>query len=167
LLYAHWEGFVKAASEAYIAFVACRRLKHAELSYGFLALSLRKRLLAGSKTEDPSAQIELARFILSISQSRAEIPKDEFRGTGSNLSSQRLKSIVLILGLDYDPFQLKEKWIDERLLKIRNEVAHGRSTCPSESDFDELYAETTDLIREFKDQVSNAVYMKKYRSSIV
>ena len=101
LLYAHWEGFVKAASEAYVEFVARRRFQYKQLCPGFLALALRTRLNAFARTDDVSAHVAFVDFILGDLGSHARLPKLGAIKTGANLNSQRLKAIILTLGLDY------------------------------------------------------------------
>jgi hypothetical protein len=163
MLYAHWEGFVKAASEAYVSYVAARRLKHSDLSEGFLALALRTRLRELSDTRDVTAHIAFVQFLGSELHSPARIPNLGVIKTGSNLTSKRLKSIVLTLGLDYSPFELKENLIDKQLLDLRNTIAHGKWICPKDKDFEILYQETTALLRNFKDQLANAVALNAFR----
>ena len=46
LLYAHWEGYVKAAAERYLEFVCMQRRKNSELSDSLLALTVRSSLQA-------------------------------------------------------------------------------------------------------------------------
>lgn len=162
LLYAHWEGFVKSASEAYVEFVARRRLQHRQLCSGLLALALRGRLNAFANTDAASAQIAFVEFVLGDLGSHARLPKLGVIKTGANLNSQRLKVIVVTLGLDYAPFELKENLIDSQLLNWRNNIAHGRSLVPSQGDFDVLYQEVSALLRNFKDQIANAVACKAY-----
>ena len=162
LLYAHWEGFIKAASEGYLEFVARRRLQCRQLCPGLLALALRTRLADFANTEDASAHIAFVEFVLGDLDSHARLPKLSVIKTGNNLNSQRLKTIVLTLGLDYTPFELKENLIDKQLLDWRNKIAHGKSLFPSESDFKVLYDEMSLLLRNFKDQLANAVVLKTY-----
>ena len=64
-MYAHWEGFVKTASTAYLEFVFYQRLKNHELAPNFLALSIRKLLQAASQTNKIESHIELAKFVLN------------------------------------------------------------------------------------------------------
>lgn len=157
ILYAHWEGFVKAASEAYLAYVAGKRLKYSELNEGFLALCLRSKLQEFAAANDASAHISFINFLSREMNSRAKIPTISIIKTGFNLSSKRLKSIVLTLGLDYSSFELKENLIDAQLLDWRNTIAHGKWICPKEDEFDMIYQETTTLLRNFKDQLTNAI----------
>jgi|ERR1017187_2784196 hypothetical protein len=162
LLYAHWEGFVKAASEAYIDFVARRRLQYRQLCPGLLALALRSRLNTLMSSDEASAHVAFVEFMLGDLASHAQLPKRGVIKTGANLNSQRLKVIVLTLGLDYAPFELKANLIDHQLLDMRNNIAHGRSLFPSEGDFEVLYQEMSTLLRNFKDQIANAVILKAY-----
>lgn len=162
ILYAHWEGFIKAASEAYLDYVAGKRLKHSELNHGFLALCLRSKFQEFATTNDISRHISFLSFLSHEMNSRAKIPTFSIIKTGSNLSSTRLKAIVLTLGLDYSPFELKEHLIDEQLLDWRNTIAHGKWICPNEDEFDHLYQETTTLLRNFKDQVANVIALNMH-----
>ncbi len=163
LLYAHWEGFVKAASEAYVEYVGRRRLQYKELCPSFLALALRSRLNEFSSSDEASANISFVEFVLGDLESNARLPKLGVIKTGSNLNSKRLKVIVLTLGLDYSAFELKENLIDSQLLELRNNIAHGKMRCPSVADFESIYQETTGLLRIFKDQISNAITLRTYR----
>lgn len=162
LLYAHWEGFVKAASEAYLDFVARRRLQYRQLCPGLLTLALRTRLNTLMSNDEASAHLAFVEFILGDLASHAQLPKRGVVKTGANLNSQRLRVIVLSLGLDYTPFELKENLIDHQLLEWRNNIAHGRSLFPSEGEFEALYQEISTLLRNFKDQIANAVALKTY-----
>ena len=110
LLYAHWEGFVKVATETYVSYVGRRRLKYTELCPGFLALALRNKLRTLSIDDDSSAHVEFVRFLASSLEGNAQIPKLGVIKTGSNLNSKRLRTIVVTLGLDYSAFELKEKF---------------------------------------------------------
>jgi hypothetical protein len=166
LLYAHWEGFVKVSSEAYLHYVRRRRLKYKELCPGFLALALRNRLKDLSAVDEASTHIGFVTFLVGDLESNAQLPKLGVIKAGSNLNSERLKTIVLTLGLDYSDFELKEKLIDKQLLDVRNSIAHGKEHCPSPEDFEILYQEITALLRNFKDQISNAVTLRTYRALV-
>lgn len=145
-------------------YVGRRRLKYKELSPGFLGLALRNKFNSFLGNDDESAHVDFVRFLTGDLESNAQIPKLGVIKTGSNLNSKRLKTIVLTLGLDYSGFELKEKLIDEQLLDLRNNIAHGKEQCPTLEDFEILYDETTALIRNLKDQISNAITTKAYRT---
>ena len=83
--------------------------------------------------------------------------------TLSNLKSDVLKNIIDSLGLAYAPFELKATLIDEKLLAFRNEIAHGRYREVDVGTFETLYAEVTQLIQEFRNQLSNAAALESYR----
>ena len=57
--------------------------------------------------------------------------------------------------------------IDEVLLKMRNEIAHGErieSIDLDEKRFKEIYDVVTDLMKKFVIQITNAVYLEKYKN---
>lgn len=162
LLYAHWEGFIKVASGSFVEFISLRRLNHDELETGLLALVLRQRLKHFTEVSSVAHHIEFVHFVRNDMRSRVRMPQMDAIKTGANLNSERLRDIVLTLGLDYSAYELKENIIDGRLLHWRNTIAHGKYVCPSQEEFEHLYDEVTALLRVFKDQIVNAVVQRAY-----
>jgi hypothetical protein len=163
LLYAHWEGFIKACAEAYLSFIALQRLQYNQLNPNLLALCFHGQLVSLYETHGLTAHTDFAAFVLSGLNSRARVPQHGAVETRANLNSKRLRRIVDILGLDFSPYELKRNMIDAQLLNWRNTIAHGQYLCPSEEDFETLYQQVGDLIRDFKDQVANAAATGDYR----
>jgi hypothetical protein len=42
LIYAHWEGFIKAASTNYLMYIASQRLTYSELTNNFVSIAAKK-----------------------------------------------------------------------------------------------------------------------------
>lgn len=71
------------------------------------------------------------------------------------------------IGLDYAEYEPSFVMIDEVLLKMRNEIAHGErleSIDLDEKRFKEIYDVVTDLMNKFVAQITNAVYLKEYKN---
>jgi hypothetical protein len=83
--------------------------------------------------------------------------------TDSNLNSKVLYRITQHLGIDYQRFQSKEKLIDERLVKNRNEIAHGKNLSIDYEMFNDLHQEIFILMDCFKIEIENAAIQKLYR----
>jgi hypothetical protein len=83
--------------------------------------------------------------------------------TKANLSADRLREIVLTLGLDYGPFEVKEKTVIERLREARNSIAHGRFLNVDEAEFERLYREILGMLDEYRTQIDNAAQLRRYR----
>lgn len=163
MLYAHWEGFVKTAATAYIRFVSLQRLRYAELSANFLALSVRRLLRPASEANRIGAHIAVAEFFLRDLERQSSLPhRDEIRAEG-NLSARVLHEVIDTLGLDYSPFEMKARLIDEILLKTRNTIAHGEYLLIDMSRYRELSAEVVEMLDIFRVQVSNAAALQQYR----
>ena len=125
VLYAHWEGFVKNAAQQYVEFVRQRRLRLSELSTNFIAMAAKKKMASLKDSSKVEIQIEFVEWILDT-QRRAHLPGLESISTGSNLTVEIFKNIVNTLGLDYRPdFALAERGIIQRLVELRNHLAHG------------------------------------------
>jgi len=72
--------------------------------------------------------------------------------------------MTLTLGLDYAPYELKENLLDAQLLYLRNNIAHGKGLCPTEGEFESLFAEVLGLLRCFKNQIENAAALRLYEA---
>jgi hypothetical protein len=164
LLYAHWEGFVRYASISYLQFVAMRGMRLEQLSPGLLALAIKRRLKEFHYKNDIEMQIHLVKLFKSGLGESAKLPTAEAVATGGNLNSDRVKQITLMLGLDYSPYELKANLLDAQLLHLRNNIAHGKWLCPSESDFALMFKEVLGLLRCFRTQIENAAALKLYEA---
>jgi len=153
LLYAHWEGFVKAIGTAYLNFVAMQRLRYDQLQPCMLAVAARGRLVKAATTSRVETHMDVVRFFREEMQKRSQIDWRNGIQTKSNLRAGLFRQIVLTLGLDYTPYATKEKLIDERLVDSRNGIAHGRHECPTYADYMDLHAEVVWMIEEFERQI--------------
>ena len=164
LLYSHWEGFVKCAANAYLEYVRVQKLKYSELSQNFLALAMKDKLKASKETNKASVYIPVCDFFVSELSQRAKLPKDGI-STSSNLSSAVFKEIILSLGLEFPPYSSKEKLIDEKLLKSRNEIAHGEYLTLEGKDYVELHTQVVEMLDLFRNQIENAAILEQYKFS--
>jgi hypothetical protein len=163
VLYAHWEGFVKTSSTAYLEYVSRRQLRYAELRPNFVALALRPQLNAALSTSRVEALSELVEFLLTKAEEKTTIQWRNAVNTKSNLSSKVFRQIVATLGLDYSYYASKEKLLDERLLLSRNNIAHGKYLLVDEDAFMELYDEVLEIMSHLRTQIDNAASTLSFR----
>jgi hypothetical protein len=162
LLYAHWEGFIKAAGEAYLEFVAMQRLEYGQLKPNFIALAIKGKLNDASVSSRAAARNEVVSFFLEDLSKRSSLPHQGVILT-SNLSSVVLRDIVDTLGLDYSGYATKEKLIDDRLLWLRNNIAHGNWMPIDVQQYIELHDQVLGMMQLFRNQIANAAVNKEYK----
>lgn len=162
LLYAHWEGFVKAAARAYLEFVHFQRLPFRRLSRNFIALGAKALLSRASHSSKIGLHLEVTDFYLEHLNDRCTLPYKDGISTQANLSSRVLRDILDALGLDYSDFATKEKLLDELLLKKRNTIAHGEYLLATVGDYLEIHGQVLEMIEVFRIQVENAAALKRY-----
>jgi MAE_28990/MAE_18760-like HEPN len=161
ILYSHWEGFVKLAANSYLEYVISKKLTYQELSSNFLALAMKEKLKEAKETNKPSLYIPVCDFFLSELNQRCILPKDAI-STGSNLSSEILKEITYILGIDFSVYSTKSVLIDTKLLKTRNEIAHGNYSVFDREEYLELHREVIGMLDIFRNKIENAAIEKKF-----
>ncbi|MEG4943581.1 MAE_28990/MAE_18760 family HEPN-like nuclease [Microcoleus sp. F4-D5] len=162
ILYSHWEGFVKLAANSYLEYIISKKLTYQELSSNFLALAMKEKLKEAKQTNKPSLYIPICDFFISELNQRCLLPKDVI-STGSNLSSEILKEITYILGIDFSIYSTKSVLIDTKLLKTRNEIAHGEYSVFDRAEYLEVHKEILEMLDIFCTQIENAASQKKFR----
>ncbi len=162
ILYAHWEGFVKLAANSYLEYVRTKKLLYRELSSNFLALAMKEKLKEAKETNKPSLFIPVCDFFLFNLDERCSLPKDDI-STASNLSSEILKEITCILGIDFSLYSTKSVLIDTKLLNARNTIAHGEYLIIDTKEYVELHTAVIEMLELFRNQIENAAINQDFR----
>lgn len=105
LLYAHWEGFVRAAADRYLEYVANRRLKFRELKRNFLVVDLLHRIgrLAQQRSVDMAKDL-----VDSVLDREREFSTESIGSiTRSNLNSKVLMDLLNLVGIDSTEYRSK------------------------------------------------------------
>jgi hypothetical protein len=166
ILYAHWEGYIKCAATAYLEFVSMQRnLRYCDLTDNFIAIAMKSRLDEAASTKQATIHNEVIKFLLENMEERIKIPKEGVITTGSNLSSDVLRQILALLGIDDRPYQMKQVLIDEKLLAKRNCIAHGEFLDVDVDSYRELHREVIDMMDLFRDQIENHAVQKLHLRS--
>lgn len=156
ILYAHWEGWVKAVAQLYIRYVNTRAFHYDQLSTAFLGTALKTRMAAIHEATAPEVHNSFALFIQEDLSARAKLSEELVR-TESNLSSSVFLAVIDRLGLEKrDKYTLRAQLIDHDLVHQRNTIAHGEYLELTVDDFKTLRADVLDLLELFTDDVRNA-----------
>lgn len=163
ILYAHWEGFIKAAAVCYITFVASRGLRYGDLTPNFVALGFRTDILEAGSSDRPSIHTALAGSLIAGLGKLPIRDWDPIVNVQSNLNFANLQEISCLLGLDNHDYLSKQHLLDERLLKNRNLAAHGRHIEIDSDDYLMLHEEVIQLLQRFRNDVENAAVTESFR----
>lgn len=182
VLYAHFEGFCKLAFDLYRTAVNAERLPCSEASPAIAAAGWARLF---KELRDPSTKCaefrrslpddgKLHRFArdrefmersIEFSRLPVSIP-DDFVDTESNLKPVVLRKILYRLGLPHDQFSMHEGKID-RLLNIRNKIAHGESRSGVTAvDYEELRTIVFRIMEDIKGQIIESLRQRHFRRSV-
>ena len=164
MLYANWEGFVKAAAIRYVSFVASRGLKLRDLTPNFVVLGVRSEIAIASQTDKPSAHIALIEKLMLGLSSPANIDWEKAVNTYSNLDSKTLSEILRLLGIDGKDYLLRAQFLDQKLVAKRNLIAHGLFADVQLEDYLVLHGEIIQLVEMFRTDVENAAIAGSFRA---
>ena len=163
MLYGHWEGYVKRASQAYLNYVTFQREPVERLTDNFYFIALWRE--CGSRQPSLADLISASEILPRSVSGRRHTFYENAINTRSNLSYSTLLEILDVCGLNGGLFSTKRYFIDGRLLDKRNHIAHGEYISVFDEDIDNMFDETVGLIDAFKALVENAVVQKKYLRS--
>jgi len=161
LLYSHWEGFIKFSSECFIKFIHHQDLNYNELNLGMYAICKLDKI--NNFLESKIAlKINSIKSIFDDYTTKAEIPYDFTISTYSNLNTETLEEICLIIGINEDDYLFKKGIIDEKLLKNRNKIAHGELVEMLPSYSLEIYNLVFPILENFKTDLLNRATLIKH-----
>jgi len=164
LLYAHWEGWVKAVAKLYIRYANSQRLRLKDLSAPFLGNALKARIDAAADSKSAAVHSDLAVLILNGLDVRAQLSEDLVR-TESNLSSRVFSDILARLGIADDFFSTAESHlIDDRLVKLRNSIAHGEFESLAPDDYRSMHRDVLLLLEIFTARVIAAASQRAFQT---
>ena len=165
LMYAHWEGFIKDASVYYLTYLSSSAIEIATLRSCFAAIALGGEIKTAGQARKVSIHARLIDRFRSLEippPAKKRLPVAGVISTRSNLKSQVLREITTTLGLDYTPFQLKEKSVIDRLVRFRNSIAHGNGLAVQQADYNDLHVETVALLDKYKDLIEDAAINNRH-----
>lgn len=164
LMYSHWEGHVKKASQAYLCYLNSQAHNYSDLQENFIQLSLGEKFSQGFSIKKYESQKNIFKYLTGELQEAFSLDEKTVIDTESNLKYPVLFNIMNQLGLDIREFELKEHFIDTILLNYRNKIAHGERL--NERELEEAYVELEDellnLIILYQNLIRNAVTSKSY-----
>lgn len=165
LLCAHFEGFIKRASNCYIGYVAEQKQLYSDLKENFAAIKMEKEFKSCAKSDKHSVHKKLLLMHDSLTAKKFAEKYDEnnpFISTHSNPSSTELKEILDTLGIESNIFETKATYIDSSLLEKRHHVVHGDRSDLDKEDFLTTFDIIIKLIEDYKVLIIEAADNKKY-----
>lgn len=162
MLYAHWEGFVKGAANAYVNYVSYRSKQNSELKPCFVALGMKTKLASFNASSKSEIAIDAVNYLLNEINKPVRLPRSEAISAESNLSSLVFLNITGWIGIDPTPYSTRFPLIDATLLENRNRIAHGEYLSVNAERFYELTDEVLEMLRWFKTDIENAVVQNAF-----
>jgi MAE_28990/MAE_18760-like HEPN len=165
MLYAHWEGYVKGASESYLRYVAARSIPYERLAPAFFYIASGRYIARLQATGSGlSEKIEACHSIMKNRSKTGMKPHAGLISTRSNLTSSTLIEICTILGLEKGGFVDEFGFIDKILVERRNYVAHGEEVQLDPGEFRTISDRVIGLMRKYKTDIENAALRESYLS---
>ncbi len=162
MLYAHWEGFVKGAANAYVNYVSYRANQNNELKPCFVALGMKTKLASANASSKSEVVIEAVTYLLDELNRPIRLPRSESISAESNLSSLVFLNITGWIGIDPAPYSTRFTLIDATLLENRNRIAHGEYLSVNAERFYELTDDILEMLRWFKTDIENAAVQNAF-----
>lgn len=163
MLYAHWEGFIKNAAEAYLSYVKFQGLNLNEVNSNILALSLKKQVSEFVETSKATLHVKFVDYFQNNLTDKANFSETDSIKTKSNLNSHILKEICATIGVDITPYELKSNLIDSQLLNYRNNIAHGNYLPIDSGEYQILYNEIIGMLDSMLVDISNAAVNEDFK----
>jgi hypothetical protein len=161
--YAHWEGYVRTCANRYFEHLILRKKPFAEFERQIYVNSFLIRVDALHRDRiGLEARCKLINDILDGTGGRFSYLNPELIDTKSNLSTDVIKDICIICGVESVHFEQYRTFLDVLLLKRRNAIAHGQQEYIQTDEVDDFVATLLALMGSFRNLLENKVYTKGY-----
>ncbi len=166
MVYAHWEGFIKSASESYLEFVSNQGHLYRDLKTCFIVFGLKGKLALLGESRQAKTNIEVLDFVMSEMDKPARMALSNAIRTESNLTSIVFRNIAASIDVSIAQYEPRFPLIDESLVGRRNSIAHGEYLGLEPAEFIQLADEVQMMMRWYKNDLQNAATLKKYKRAI-
>lgn len=163
MAYAHWEGYIRFCANCYFEHLTLRKRAFSAFERQIYVNSFLSRLAALYQGRaNLETRCRLVNDILDGREGRFTYINPELIDTRSNLSTDVMKDICIVCGVDGEHFEQMRPFIDLIILRRRNAIAHGRQEFITEGEVDDLVANTLALMGHFRALLENKIYQKAY-----
>ncbi len=162
ILYAHWEGAIKESSKLFLSYLNSQKITLNALKNCFVYLAITKKINDLIETNQVDKANTVIEIITNKMSSHAYLQIEGAIKTGSNLNSELFENITHTIGVDSNKYKKYYRLIDIKLLKKRNDIAHGENADISRSDFFEMTEKIMILLDLFRTDLENIVSTKSY-----
>jgi hypothetical protein len=143
VLYAHWEGFVKGSARRYLSYVKFRKLSLGHLADCFVGLAARSHLHSLNVSGKAALHAALIKWLLDEWPKRAHLPAETVIDARSNLTVEVFQNILAAVGIPYrSEYAVREKPVIEKLVDMRNDLAHGEWRPVDVAAYEALHTQT-------------------------
>jgi len=161
--YAHWEGYVRGCANRYFEHLTLRKKPFVEFERQIYVNSVLGKIDSIYQGRvGLEARCKLINDILDGTNGRFSYLNSDLIDTRSNLSTDVIKDICIICGIDSGHFEQNRTFLDVLVLKRRNAIAHGQQEFIQEDGIDDLVANVLSLMGVFRNLLENKVYTKAY-----
>lgn len=163
MIYAHWEGFVVSSLKLLIGHLNSLKLTPSEVPTNLIVLGLATKYNSLSGKQSFDQKVVFTDSFIEIFKKAIKFKKDI--DTKSNLNGNVLKDLCTVFGFNFDVF--KDVTADiERIVMLRNKIAHGEnSILPGSENIEKYIFSTTQardlLLIEIDKFVANESYRLK------
>lgn len=166
ILYAHWEGFVKMSASTYIEHINERiRICGPTLTEHYQRLLMWCTVKRSGNSTESRSPILFLDALDTWQNSPQKALDAKMIDAESNLSYDVLRKILRIIDVPCDYFDSKKNLIDHKLLKLRNDIAHGGRRPVSIEEYVETDEETRALLDVFQERIEDCVARSSYSTS--
>jgi len=164
VLYAHWEGFLKQSAEVYLSYVRLRRTNLNELAPCFAAMAARNRLHSLNESSKVRLHVQFVDWWAQEWQRRATLPNVSPIDVKGNVTIDVFQNLICQLGLPYRAeYSLREKPIIERLVDVRNKLAHGEWKDVAIQEYVDLQEKIDEMMTWICDDIETSASTRSYR----